>query len=398
MAQQHSQYPQREFSPLQRIDSPQGSPYPIDPKRPAFSPTAQSPYGSPRPSNIALPNQVFSGPYYGGQANGAPPHPSTFNAHSPYSPHHTFNTLNTYPPLPSPATATPLNTPTGTMGPPSRPLERPPERSAERAPDKPTDINDLGDVLLGSGIDLKEEEAAMYGNRSQQPQSTPSPYPFPRDNYYTSNTPGDRQSFYGSGFFNQPSKPYQSVEELADLERTKAIRRKAEIRQYHLNDPFLQTGNLQTKFETERRKHQVTFDDSGFLLARPPFTPHEARIVGPDGNEVIKILQDEIILQKDAAQVEILALISLAAQERLRILIEDAAVLAKQRQVGALGIAPKQFLALSEGKEGDASNVLPTLGESAVAGKAGVLKREITVANAILQVLTHYHRLLCRIQ
>lgn len=36
------------------------------------------------------------------------------------------------------------------MGPPSRPS------------DKPTDINDLGDVLAGSGVDLREEEAAMF--------------------------------------------------------------------------------------------------------------------------------------------------------------------------------------------------------------------------------------------
>ena len=35
------------------------------------------------------------------------------------------------------------------MGPPSRPN------------DKPTDVADLSDVLAGSGVDLREEEAAL---------------------------------------------------------------------------------------------------------------------------------------------------------------------------------------------------------------------------------------------
>ena len=40
----------------------------------------------------------------------------------------------------------------GAMGPPSKPVD-----------DRPVDVNDLGDVLAGSGVDLREEEANLVG-------------------------------------------------------------------------------------------------------------------------------------------------------------------------------------------------------------------------------------------
>lgn len=46
----------------------------------------------------------------------------------------------------------------GSMGPPSRPN------------DKPTDMNELTDVLLGSGVDLREEEAALMNRRNATQQ------------------------------------------------------------------------------------------------------------------------------------------------------------------------------------------------------------------------------------
>lgn len=237
------------------------------------------------PSNIALPNQVFSSPYYG-QAYAHPPVATS-------------------------------------MGPPSRPV------------DKPTDINDLGDVLVGSGIDLREEEAAMYRSMPEQPAR---PYPFPRDHYYSPHVPGDRSSFYGAGTFNQA--PYQSSESIIEAEKKRAVRRREEIRQYHLNQPFLLTGNLRRRFDREKNKNHVRFDDSGLWTPRAPMAPREYHIVGPDGNHVLRLLHQQDILQKDTTLAEILALISLATEERLRVLIEDAALLARERKSGSLGMVP----------------------------------------------------------
>ena len=209
----------------------------------------------------------------------------------------------------------------------------------------------------------------------EAPQPVPRPYPFVRDNFYSANIPGDRQNFYGAGNFVQPSTPFKSTEDIAEVERLKAIRRKEEIKQYHLNQPFLLTGNLRRRFDTERNKNHVRFDDSGLWTPRQNLPPREYRMVGPDGNEVLRVLQDESILQKDTALSEILALISLATEERLRILVEEAAVLARTRRVESLGLAPPELRENGTTRE-EPLNGLPTPSNSAVSPKANPLKRE----------------------
>ena len=262
---------------------------------------------------------------------------------------------------------------TGTMGPPSRPT------------DKPTDINDLGDVLSGSGIDLREEEAAMYRsyganqNQAQEaPQTMSLPHPFPRDNYYSPNVPGDRQSFYGAGNLNQPPGPYKSAEAIAKAEKKKAVRRREEMKQYHLNQPFLLTRNLRRRFDAEKNKNHVKFDDSGLWIPPTNAPPQEYRVVGSDGVEVVRVLQNEEILSKDSTLSEILSLISLATEERLRVLIEDAAILARTRRTNSLGIVPSDLVENAEGKDNSETNEngLPTPSNSATLPKANPLKRE----------------------
>ena len=262
------------------------------------------------------------------------------------------------------------------MGPPSRPN------------DKPTDINDLGDVLAGSGVDLREEEAAMFrfssGDRqygsyqmNEPVNSTPTPYPFSRDNHYSPYVPGDRQTFYGSGFYNQPAAPYKSAEVMAEENKKRRIRDRAEIKQYHLNDPFLLAGTLRKKMLAEVNKFHIKFDDSGLFLPKDPPDPPQKRIFyGPDGHGVEKRLFNQAILQHDSTLVEVLSLLSLATQERMRIIIEDAATLARGRKVGALGIAPSDLDGLAVGnRNGEATDALPTPGDSAVSPSSNPLKR-----------------------
>ena len=229
------------------------------------------------------------------------------------------------------------------MGPPSRPNE------------KPTDINDLGDVLAGSGVDLREEEAAMFKFSSSDrqygasqpnglPNGAPVPYPFSRDNHYSPYVPGDRQSFYGAGLYNQPGTPFKSAEATAEEMKQRKIREKAEIRQYHLNDPFLLAGTLRKKMLAEVTKSHVKFDDSGlFLPKEPPDPPQKRTFYGPDGHSVERRIYNQAILQHDGALVEILSLLSLATQERMHTLVEDATTLARGRKIGALGIPPAEL-------------------------------------------------------
>lgn len=263
------------------------------------------------------------------------------------------------------------------MGPPERPS------------DKPTDINELGDVMVGSGIDLREEEAALlssYARSGQQQQATgygshsfhnygPSYVP-PKDNFYSHNTPGDRASFYGGGTFNQQPTREQSAEEIAAENRKRAARTKAEIRSYHLNNPFLSIGCLQKHLTKEAHSQQVEFPRSGLLKSQPGHAPRQIALQGPDGNEVLKVVQDEDLLQLDAPLVEILTLISLAAEDRLRGLVEDAATLAKGRRIGSHGVVPLEMADLATGNGAlEVATGLPTPDNSAVSPNGNPLKR-----------------------
>jgi len=264
----------------------------------------------------------------------------------------------------------------GRMGPPERPI------------DKPTDINELGDVMVGSGIDLREEEAALLNSYSkgQQQQATtygsnsfnnfgPS-YAPPRDNFYSQNVAGDRASFYGAGSFNQHPGPEKSAEEIAEENRKRVVRRRAEIHSYHLSNPFLSSGSLHKYLRKQAQGMQVVVPSAGLLESQPGHAPRQIALQGPDKNEVLKVVQGEDLLQPDAPLIEILCLISLAAEERIRGLVEDAATLAKGRRIGSHGIVPTELVELATGNgASETAAGLPTPIDSAGSPKDNPLKR-----------------------
>ena len=273
------------------------------------------------------------------------------------------------------------------MGPPSRPL------------DKPTDMNELSDVLAGSGVDLKEEEAALYhfNNVSHQQNGTviaANPVPaftssglngttmsmFPIQgtfNTLSQNMPGDRASFFGAGTFNQPAVQYQSIEERADEELARAQRRKAERRQYHLNDPFLYAATIQRSLSKQSHYLQVTIPKSGLFSSNyQSVQPTQLIVAGPDKNEVLTTVRGQDLIHSDAPLAEIITLLSLATQERLRAVVEDTATLAKARRAGSHGIVPLDFLGIAIGNgSGESANALPTQGDNAIPLGANPLKR-----------------------
>ena len=389
MAQPHQQYPPRAFSPPQRAGSPQG-PYTTGlPAAKRQRLDGQSPYGSPNLGNLHLPNQVFSSPYYGTQTNGSHTGHNyslnhNYNSTPSYSTNPTFNTINTNvntPAYSSPAATTNAAS-SNVMGPPGRP------------DNKPTDLNELGDVLFGAGVDLREEEAALlrskdYNNlslsfedqlREASGTNVNAKYPFSRDNVYSQNIPGDRGSFYGAGSFNQAPQQDQSAEDIVETERKRSLRKQADIKQYHLNKPFLQTGNLQRRLHKEAHNMQVQIQGENAILkpTQPRVTPQQITVNGPDGHEVLKVVKGEPLLGLKNNLVEILTLISLATEERLRLLVEDAATLAKGRRIGSHGLVPQDLtdLAVGTGAYGR-TNGLPTPSNSAVSPKENPLKRMI---------------------
>ena len=338
-------------------------------------------------ANISLPNQVFSAPYYGAQTNGAHTGHNysmshSFGSTSTYNPSPTYNSMNT--PAPSSAQSPPTTTPSSTlnvMGPPGRPDNR------------PTDLNELGDVLFGAGVDLREEEAALLRSkdnttttlsfedqlREASGVNVNAKYPFSRDNFYSQNHLGDRGTFFGAGTLNQPAQQEQSAEDLEESKRKKALKENAQIKQYHLNKPFLQTWNLQRKVqkETNRLHVQLPLKDSELLKpTQPRVAPQQITVHGPDGHDVVKLVKGEPLLLLKNTFGDILSLMSLATEERLRNLIEDAATLARGRRIGSHGLVPQDLADLAaKNVEGEAAATLPTPSNSAVSPLENPLKR-----------------------
>ena len=371
-------------------------------------------------ANIQLPNQVFSAPYYGAQPNGNQPYPPynpnnqygsaasatasrthpygaqtspTYNQNLPYSPNNIYgqNTVNgasnynntNVQQAPPPS----LSGSAGRMGPPERPSDN-----------KPTDINELGDVMVGSGIDLREEEAALLNSyaKAGQQQGTgygannfgPSYVP-PKDNFYSHNVAGDRASFYGAGSFNQPPAPERSAEEMAAESRKRAARRRAEIHSYHLNQPFLSSACIHKRLNKQAHSLQVDIPRAGLLKSQPGHAPRQIALQGPDKNEVLKLVQNEDLVQPDAPLVELLTLISLAAEERIRGLVEDAATIAKGRRIGSHGVVPTDLVNLANGHGASGTAVgLPTPVDSAVSPKMSPLKRMLGIPSD-MKLLTY---------
>ena len=272
------------------------------------------------------------------------------------------------------------------MGPPSRPI------------DKPTDVNDLSDVLAGSGVDLKEEEAALFnrfGNPNTQQngasftseastsfgsggpngQQASNFNPYNQFNTLSANVPGGKSSFFGAGTLNQAMVPIKTAEEQYEDEKKRAMRRKMERRQYHLNDPFLLGAGVHARLAKATQTEQILFPRDGLLTSNGQKDPISLYLIGPDNNEVLTTVRGEDLLYQTSPLVDILSLISLATQERLRGVVEDAAELAKGRRVGSHGAVPPELVDLAVAGGTFDPAFLPTPGNSAVSPMTNPLKR-----------------------
>ncbi|KAL4900373.1 hypothetical protein BDW74DRAFT_96961 [Aspergillus multicolor] len=320
---------QQSFSPPGSSPSPAPSPMngsvPPPVKRQRLSPhpqSVQSPYASPSFGTLQLPNnQAFA--VNGANTNGIPQSPA--------------------PPPP------------GVMGPPSRPV------------DKPTDAADLTDVLASSGIDVREEEAFLTSSysgpgvqaqqqpRPQQPLPQQQPQPPPLNTSFASQTsttgtvsaptsfsepsqykpPGAQNSFYTEPS-TQPSAPFVDPNE-PTREDTEAARRA----QYHLQEPFLLTKVLEQRLQRRGFDLGVRIPAEG-LFHPVPGRPQPIEVTGPDGSSVVRTGQT-ILNQEGAPLVDILNLLSISCEERLRTVIDYSSSLARSRRAHSHGMVPVEW-------------------------------------------------------
>ncbi|KAJ6121175.1 hypothetical protein N7523_005455 [Penicillium sp. IBT 18751x] len=307
-------------SPSPHATSPlNGGPAPPPSKKLRLSPIppsqAQSPYASPGFSAMQLPQGQ---PQMNGAANSMP---STPIAHTGAS----------FPP------AAP-----GTMGPPSAPANR------------PVDASELTDVLASSGIDVREEEAFLtggYTGRNAQAQP-PSRGPQVMNSSFASQQstgtlsasssfgdikPVMHQSSFSSQPVSQASPPFKDPNE-PTREDSEAARRS----QFELQSPFLWTKVLEQKIQKRGFDLGVRIPSEGLFhpISTGKQTPIE--ITGRDGSSVTRT-GCTILNQEGAPLVDILNLLSLSCEERLRGVIDYASALSRSRRAHSSGVIPQEW-------------------------------------------------------
>ena len=254
------------------------------------------------------------------------------------------------------------------MGPPQRPT----------ADNRPANVNEFADVLIGSGVDEKEEEAALMSQRNLESSQrnyessqranglsfasnldasfgaggAQPPYFGGQPGYHAraDNAPGGRASFYGAGILNQPAVTLEEAEAQAARTQRREVRRHKEMEQYHMRDPFLLGGVLFQRLGARTKGMQVTMPDRQSVREARHRDPVRMNVVGPDGHDNIVELRGQNLLYAQSPMTELCALLSLAAEERVRTVVEDAATLAQGRRKSAHGVVPPDLIGLAVGK------------------------------------------------
>lgn len=314
-----------------------GGGVPPPPKRQRLSPLPQSPYASPSFGTLQLPQNL----------------PQNQLAAS-------SNAINVNG-MPQTPVQAPAPAPPGAMGPPSRPA------------DKATDAAELTDVLASSGIDVREEEAFLtssYSGPGVQVQQPPRPQPQqhhhqpplppqqpqpPINTSFTSQTSigtgSSQPSFSESSQFKppttqgspltepsstQPAAPFKDPNE-PTREDSEAARRA----QYHLQEPFLLTKVLEQKLQRRGFDLGVRIPSEG-LFHPVPGRQAPIEVTGPDGSSIVRTGQT-ILNQEGAPLVDILNLMSLSCEERLRTVIDYSSTLARSRRAHSHGNVPLEW-------------------------------------------------------
>lgn len=264
------------------------------------------------------------------------------------------------------------------MGPPPRPnLEKPEKEEKEKI----HDMGDITDVFHGSGIDLREEENYMsntfkntHGSASFTSATTIAS-PNNSFNQLNQGSFGSQPAFAGSGSISQPALSQEDINRELDRKHHAAAHELATSRQQHLKDSFLVSNRIR------HRMHQIAYEQGVALnveglfdkIEQPPYGQTMTNQNG-QGAAAIKenhgrILQEKPkdgYLQESAPLADILTLVSIAANERLRTMVDDAYRLARGRRYGSHGLVPADLADIAVGEDPKPASSTPNAAHDSV--------------------------------
>lgn len=211
---------------------------------------------------------------------------------------------------------------------------------------------DVTDSLMGTGVNIRDEENALaeyYAGSYGQDARTGLP----------ANEPGNRASFYGAGFANQPGVGdaglSQKEFEAQEAERifNESANRLAASRAIEHNDPFLNFANLHKRMQDVAQSHglELNLDNKN--------NPQQAHVqktrpvgelpvpkltvttkVGPDG---ALVALNGSVVPTDSYLADQLTLLSLGTKHRVRSLVAECDKLATHRQTTSHGKMPMSW-------------------------------------------------------
>lgn len=371
---QHPQQQQQYAYPPQQQGSPvNGSPYAAQPpaKRQRLSPDPRSPqayqngaYHAPPPN---LPGaSSYGNPYAASPAQQQSPYTPNNYAASPQS---SFNTPQPYPhqqlpwqsqpSTPAPAVQQPQPQPRQSMNagsphPPSTSMPPPPRPNKDEKEEK-VDVNDISDALFGTGVSLKDEENYLHNFYSNRHSANTS-FGTQQTSFGSSTVNGDgsfgalNQSYGSSqngafaGTMGGDAASQDEVEREAVRKREAAARAKSERDQHHLNNPFLLGNVLRQRVDRLAKESGVSVDVQGTYVLQEP----EARVI-TNSDSTRGIVKAGSKIEQHAPFADVLSLISLAAGERLRGLVDEAYALSRARRYGDHGRVPPDLADLATG-------------------------------------------------
>jgi len=261
------------------------------------------------------------------------------------------------------------------MGPPQRPSEKG-EKNVEKGIERHMDINDLSDLVTSSGIDLREEENYLANSYRS---STTAGHKVPLQNNFDL-LPFNQGTFSisdnrGSAGFNRLA--VQTPEQELFERHRKAARDLNERRQFHLEDPFLWGASLRSRLHKVSNDNGVKLPMEGLFDRIPERQPGDVirqTMTAPDGT--IVTMSTPSILSRNAPLDGIISLLSLAANDRVRGLLEDAYGMARGRRMGADGIVPPDWADVAIGEGGVPATTKPASITGTPWDAPGVVKQD----------------------
>jgi hypothetical protein len=227
------------------------------------------------------------------------------------------------------------------MGPPAHPPNIEDDLTLAKV-DRAEDVTQLQDIMHGTGVNVQDEEELLASSfRNVVGASFTS-------NSSTGVSPNASFSQASQGLSSHPalsgslhSQPVQ-VQEAREREeksrRELAARVQAENAQEPLNQSFLLANAVRSRLTKAASEAQVKINLNGIYDKVPEGDPRPDRETKPHG-----------LIQPTAPLIDVLSLIGLAANERIRGLLEDAFEFSRGRRTTADGVVPPEWTDLAIG-------------------------------------------------